>query len=109
MATTIAGSMLRGNAAGRANETTQDKRKLGRRRINARAGRGLELLSHAIEYLADEFALECLSTGTLALRANHPTLAAIELLKERNRAVYYSCPLVPTLGERVWKLLTNRG
>jgi hypothetical protein len=101
--------MLRGNSAAKAGEIAKDRRKLGRRRINARAGRGLELLSHAIEYLADEFALECLSTGTLALQTNHPTLAAIELLKERNRTVYYSCPLVPTLGERVWKLLTNRG
>jgi hypothetical protein len=68
-----------------------------RRRISPEAGRGIEMLAHAIEYLGDELALDCL-TGRAEAR---PRLVAIEMLKTRNREIYFGCPEVPTLGERV--------
>jgi hypothetical protein len=65
------------------------------------AGRAIEMLGHAIEYLTDEFILECINTtGPVAL-ATHPQMKAIELLMARNREVYFSCPEVPTYGERL--------
>jgi hypothetical protein len=83
------------------------------RRMSPEAGRGLEILGHAIEYLGDEFALDCMSgeawieaglgsgIGSRLDAGVHPRLAAIELLKERNREIYFSCPEVPTLAERL--------
>jgi hypothetical protein len=63
------------------------------------------MLGHAIEYLADEHALDCLIRPERALagRCNsmHPQIVAIELLKARNREVYFSCPEVMTLGDRL--------
>ncbi|HEY9126350.1 MAG TPA: hypothetical protein VIM62_04445 [Acidobacteriaceae bacterium] len=75
-----------------------------RRRISPEAGRAIEMLGHAIEYLADEFALECRTRGVAQAR-KHGTVVAIELLMEKNREVYFSCPVVPTISERLRSIL----
>jgi len=67
-----------------------------RRRISPEAGRGLEILGHAIEYLADEYIYE---GGKFNLA--DPRVQAVLLLMERNREIYFSCPEVPGLGERL--------
>ena len=75
------------------------------RRITPEAGRAIEMLGHAIEYLADEFALECRSREDQAGAGKHPRIEAIELMMTRSREIYFSCPTVPTLGERLRSLL----
>jgi hypothetical protein len=65
------------------------------RHINPRAGRALEILGHAIEYLADEFELIAES-----FTADNPQLEAVQLLMALNRQIYFECPEVPSLGER---------
>lgn len=75
------------------------------RRITPEAGRAIEMLGHAIEYLADEFALECRSREEGVAVGKHPRITAIELLMTRNREIYFSCPIMPTLGERLRSLL----
>jgi len=72
-----------------------------RRKISFEAGRGIEILGHAIQYLADEFALDCMERIPGAPSAAHPRLQAIDLLMARNREIYLSCPLAPTLVERL--------
>ena len=67
-----------------------------RRRISPQAGRALEILGHAIEYLADEYLH---SGGTFS--ANDPEVEAIQLLMARNRQIYFECPIVPTVAERL--------
>lgn len=71
-----------------------------RRRMSPEAGRALEMLGHAIEYLADEFALECRARGAAEAR-KHGAVQAIELLMEKNREVYFACPVAPTMLERL--------
>ena len=85
-----------------------ERRAVKRRRlITPEAGRAIEMLGHAIEYLADEHALGCISRRDKGERQNgcpeekHPHVVAIEMLMARNREVYFSCPEVPTLGERL--------
>jgi hypothetical protein len=80
-------------AAQREHEGTDKRRS---RRITPEAGRALEILGHAIEYLTDEYMQE----GKV-LSAADPQIRAIRLLMELNREVYFDCPVVPTLGERV--------
>ena len=63
-------------------------RTLVRRRLSAEGGRALEILGHAIEYLADEYAADLADKGPLG--SADPRVAAIQILKERNRAIYYS-------------------
>jgi hypothetical protein len=74
-----------------------DVRENHRRRINPEAGHALELLGHAIEYLTDELVYE---GGRLS--AHNGQLEAIGLLMARNRAIYFSCPETPGLGEQ-WR------
>ena len=71
-----------------------------RRRIDRNAGRALEVLGHAIEYLTDEFVHE---GGSLF--SNCGELEAVQILMALNREIYYECPVVPSLGERVLALL----
>src|SRR5580698_1319582 len=71
------------------------------RKISREAGRGIEILGHAIDYLADEFALDCLSSEGRNEAGVHPRVLAIELLMERNREIYFDCPEIPTFGERL--------
>ena len=72
------------------------KARTPRRRISREAGHALEILGHAIEYLADEFVHEGGS-----LRAGEPRLDAIQLLMALNRQVYFACPVSPGLGSRL--------
>ena len=71
-----------------------------RRQINPQAGHALEILSHAIEYLTDEYVHE---GGSFS--AHDPRLEAVQLLMARNREIYFSCPVVPGFGERLRSLL----
>jgi hypothetical protein len=59
-----------------------------RRLHSPESGRALEILGHAIEYLADEYANDLASKGPLG--SADPRVAAIQTLKGLNRAVYYS-------------------
>lgn len=66
-----------------------------RRRITPQAGRALEILGHAIEYLADEYV-----ENSDRLSAGEAQIQAMQLLMSLNRAVYFECPEVPAFGER---------
>lgn len=66
-----------------------------RRRITPQAGRALEILGHAIEYLTDEFVHE-----GKPLSADNRQIMAVQLLMAVNRQIYCECPVVPTLRER---------
>lgn len=66
------------------------------RRITAEAGHALELLSHAIEYLSDQYIW---SSGNFS--ASDPDVKAIQILMAANREVYFDCPVMPTVGDRV--------
>jgi hypothetical protein len=79
-----------------------------RRRVSPEEGRAIEMLGHAIEYLADEFALECMSRQEHGGSGMHPRVVAIEILKKYNRVVYLSCPEIPTLGERIRAVLRRQ-
>lgn len=69
------------------------------RRIPPEAGFALELLGHAIEYLADEYQHE---TGLLpSIHSEDSRMEAMRLLMAANRDVYYSCPLKESLYARV--------
>lgn len=74
-----------------------------RRYITSEAGHALEILSHAIEYLTDELVQEGKSVS-----AHHPQVEAIQMLMRLNRQVYYECPLIPTLSERLRALFHSR-
>lgn len=71
-----------------------------RRRISPQAGRALEVLGHAIEYLADEYVHQ---GGPLC--AHNGQVEAVQVLMAANRAVYFACPQVPTLGARLRRWL----
>ena len=66
-----------------------------RRRIAPQAGRALEILGHAIEYLTDEYVELRLSDS-----APDGHLDAVRMLMAINRRIYFECPEVPTLSER---------
>jgi hypothetical protein len=70
------------------------------RYIAPQAGRALEILGHAIEYLTDEFVHE---SGSLF--ANDGRIKAVQLLMGLNRQVYFECPEEPTFGERCRSIL----
>jgi hypothetical protein len=74
-----------------------------RRRITPQAGRALEILGHAIEYLTDEFVHEGLDFSS-----KNDQLEAVQLLMAINRQVYLECPEVPTIAERCRALLHLR-
>ena len=77
---------------------------LGRRRhIDRKSGQALEILGHAIEYLTDEF----VHNGGF-LSSNKGQLEAVQLLMAVNREIYFECPQVPTLGERILALMGIR-
>jgi hypothetical protein len=94
------------NPAALENEGCDILRKRGRvrrRRISPEAGRALEILGHAIEYLTDEF----VHSGGL-LSARNAQLEAVQLLMGINRQIYFQCPEVPSMGERWRELLHLR-
>jgi|SRR5579863_1414853 hypothetical protein len=67
-----------------------------RRRISPQAGHALEILGHAIEYLADEYVH---AGGSFS--AHDPRLEAIQLLMATNREIYFACPEVLSFQQRV--------
>jgi hypothetical protein len=77
-------------------KTVQFSRVKQRRRISPEAGRALEILGHAIEYLTDEYVHE---GGSLT--ASDAQVQAVQLLMSVNRQVYFECPVEPTLWERL--------
>ncbi len=69
-----------------------------RRRIPPVSGRALEVLGHAVEYLADEYVL---ASGALpSIHTRDPQVEAMQLLMQANRAVYFECPVIPPLRVR---------
>jgi hypothetical protein len=79
------------------------RRRSTRRRIDPKSGRALEMLGHAIEYLADEYVR---AGGSLC--AQNSQLEAVQLLMAANRVIYFACPQVESLSERLrrWLRLT---
>lgn len=71
-----------------------------RRRISHPTARALEKLAHAIEYLTSEF----LHQDAARLDGR---LEAIELLRDLNRDLYFTCPQPPTLRHRAQSLLQH--
>ena len=67
-----------------------------RRSISPSAGRALEILGHAIEYLADEYVYR-----GKTFCADDPEVQAVQLLMALNREIYLECPIVPRFTERV--------
>lgn len=74
---------------------TNPERPAKRRQISPEAGHALEILGHAIEYLADEY----VHRGT-SFSANDPQVKAVQLLMELNREIYFECPVIPTFSQR---------
>jgi hypothetical protein len=74
-----------------------------RRQITPHTGFALGVLGHAIEYLADEYVHE--ASSILSVTAHDPRMQAIQLLMAANREVYYSCTLMPSLGQRLRRRL----
>jgi hypothetical protein len=74
-----------------------------RRRISPEAGHALEKLGHAIEYLTDEF----IHAGG-SLSAHDAQVEAVQMLMSINREIYFGCPILPTLGERLRGLFRLR-
>jgi hypothetical protein len=67
-----------------------------RRRITPEAGRGLEKLGHALEYLTDEFVHDGCN-----FRQDRGRLEAIQLLASLNRQIYLACAVEPSFLDRV--------
>ncbi len=59
-----------------------------RRQLSPEEGRAIEILGHAIEYLADEYCADAQPKGRLGNA--DPRIEAIQTLKELNRSIYYS-------------------
>lgn len=92
MSASISGTSVDGYAPGPPVDSAHPDRP---RQITFRAGRALEMLGHAIEYLSDEsFGDE--SAGAL----EHLHLEAVQILMSRTHEVYFACPPVLTLRER---------
>src|ERR1700759_569599 len=70
-----------------------------RRRTTPEAGFALEVLGHAIEYLADE---DVHQGGILSsIERADPRVEALRVLMAANREVYFACPVMPSLSPRV--------
>ena len=59
-----------------------------RRQLSPEEGRAIEILGHAIEYLADEYCADSQPKGRLGNA--DPRIEAIQMLKALNRSIYYS-------------------
>ena len=69
-------------------------------------GRAIEILGHAIEYLADEYCADAEPKGRLGNA--DPRIEAIQTLKALNRSIYYSAAEVEPAFTRMkrWVLST---
>jgi hypothetical protein len=59
-----------------------------RRQLSPEEGRAIEILGHAIEYLADEYCADAQPKGRLGNA--DPRIEAIQMLKALNRSIYFS-------------------
>jgi hypothetical protein len=77
------------------------------RRLSRESAQGLEILGHAIEYLADEYAVDPADKGPLGNA--DPRIAAIQMLKALNRTVYFSGAEVQPVWQRIrlWLLRSS--
>ncbi len=66
------------------------------RRLTPEAGRAMEKLGHAIEYLSDEFV-----NADGVVSGHDARLDAIQILMSLNRQVYLESPEVPRLAGRL--------
>jgi hypothetical protein len=78
-----------------------------RRRITPEAGFALEILGHAIEYLADEYVhhvgrLPVMGASSACV---DPQVEAMQMLMAANRQVYFECPVVTPLYRRILRRL----
>jgi hypothetical protein len=105
MATSTSSSSVVAVSGSQANRSKSAARVMRRRKVSYKSGRAIEMLGHAIEYLADEFTLDCLSYREDSDLNTHPQIEAIEILKKCNRTVFLSCPEIPTLADRIRALL----
>jgi hypothetical protein len=80
-----------------------------RRRLSPQGGHALEILGHAIEYLADEYVVDSKDKGPLGNA--DPRIEAIQILKALNRAVYFSGSEIEPFFRRMvrWVLGTRVG
>ena len=76
-----------------------------RRQLSPEGGRALEILGHAIEYLADEYAHDLANKGPLG--SADPRVAAIQILKGLNRTIYYSGTEVQPAFKRMRRWLQD--
>jgi hypothetical protein len=104
MATSITALPLPQHEAGVSTVRKADARRIAqpqaRRHIDPQSGHALEILGHAIEYLTDEYVH---AGGSLC--AHNAQVEAIQMLMAANRAVYFACAPVPSLGERLRRWL----
>lgn len=70
-----------------------------RRQLSPTEGRAIEILGHAIEYLADEYCADAQPKGRLGNA--DPRVEAIQILKALNRSIYYSAAEVQPAFARV--------
>src|ERR1700760_98347 len=70
-----------------------------RRHLRRADARALEILGHAIEYLADEYAFDGISKGPMGNA--DPRIEAIQILKGLNLAIYFSGTEVQSPWERI--------
>jgi hypothetical protein len=70
-----------------------------RRQLTPAEGRALEILGHAIEYLADEYCASTENKGRFA--GTDPRVQAIQTLKTLNREIYYSAAEVQPALQRI--------
>ena len=74
-----------------------------RRQLSRESSRALEILGHAIEYLADEYAVDTAPKG--ALGSADPRVEAIQVLKALNRSIYFSAHEVEPVFRRIRRWL----
>jgi hypothetical protein len=91
-ASTTSGLPLRADASTASAVPPRSRR---RRRIDRESGRALEILSHAIEYLKDEYVHH---GGGLA--SSQSEVQAMQLLMAVNREIYIACPEILTFEDR---------
>ena len=78
-----------------------------RRVLSRENASALEILGHAIEYLADEYAADSGNKGPLGNA--DPRVEAIQALKALNRAIYYSGAEVQPAWQRLRQWLSRPG
>jgi hypothetical protein len=73
------------------------------RRISPQAGRALEILGHAIDYLIDEHV-----HNANARTRPISQIEEVQLLMKMRCQIYFECPEVPTVADRWRSLLRSR-